>query len=744
MTTTQSLGQIVTFYSFKGGVGRTMALANVAFLAAENGFKVLVMDWDLEAPGLGCYFRALQDTPAAKRLKAAPGVLDFLWEWRTAVNAAESEAEQEALLNRFQQGIPFQACVQPLLATEGKVLHFIGAGGANIPTPQPVSYEQALSDFSWASFFEKEAGGHVIANLRQWAKREYDMVLVDSRTGLADVAGICTMQIPDAVALCFILNRQNVEGIAKVAAAIRANRQDNLAIHAVPMRVARQDTAEESDARAWSMQKLKQAGGFSSEALQHDFRELSVAAAENIPFYETLAPFTAKNLSYDPLTLNYLGLANGLFGKPFVMPELNPEWLKLVQRRLQPNHATIDYIEKLVLGVPDRAIVELPRLLESVIETARYDSEDLYEDYVAALINGLQVWWFLVSPNEAIDIQNKVLKLLRSLAADQPSKWINLLISTFEWYMETLSTYLKLEEQLALFKELDDWLVQLPITTQNRLKRILYKRKLARVYLDKNEIEVAEQTVAELQRLIKEVEHESIYLVFEQGGALSVVEARLDICILIGDICLFKGNFGQSVNWYQHGVEFLVSLEQRERDKLSELEFGLHSRLAQTQPAFLAKRVAAEHAVQAIKCGSGRIFALSKFNNLAQVVLSVPEYPQLALDFCELSLDVKNGSRIPDFYGRRLQKPIEFLTMMLAFARIIVQTNDSRSPAVLLMIVEASILVVQNSMRGQPKLSQDRRDQLSALIDEILLVLENSGLPLEHLSALRELMHYFP
>ena len=44
-----------TFYSFKGGVGRTMAVANVANLLAANGSRVLVVDFDLEAPGLSSY-----------------------------------------------------------------------------------------------------------------------------------------------------------------------------------------------------------------------------------------------------------------------------------------------------------------------------------------------------------------------------------------------------------------------------------------------------------------------------------------------------------------------------------------------------------------------------------------------------------------------------------------------------------------------------------------------------------------
>ena len=43
---------IVTFYSFKGGVGRTLALGNVGVVLPQNGHRVLLVDFDLEAPGL--------------------------------------------------------------------------------------------------------------------------------------------------------------------------------------------------------------------------------------------------------------------------------------------------------------------------------------------------------------------------------------------------------------------------------------------------------------------------------------------------------------------------------------------------------------------------------------------------------------------------------------------------------------------------------------------------------------------
>ena len=42
----------VTFYSYKGGGGRTLALINTAAYLAEKGNRVLLLDFDLEAPGL--------------------------------------------------------------------------------------------------------------------------------------------------------------------------------------------------------------------------------------------------------------------------------------------------------------------------------------------------------------------------------------------------------------------------------------------------------------------------------------------------------------------------------------------------------------------------------------------------------------------------------------------------------------------------------------------------------------------
>src|SRR3954469_1379977 len=64
-------GEVVTFYSYKGGTGRTMALSNIAVLLARQQnatAPVLMIDWDLEAPGLHHYFDHHEERPGVLEL----------------------------------------------------------------------------------------------------------------------------------------------------------------------------------------------------------------------------------------------------------------------------------------------------------------------------------------------------------------------------------------------------------------------------------------------------------------------------------------------------------------------------------------------------------------------------------------------------------------------------------------------------------------------------------------------------
>jgi tetratricopeptide (TPR) repeat protein len=80
----------------------------------------------------------------------------------------------------------------------------------------------------------------------QWREKfQPDYVFLDSRTGHTDVGGICTRQLPDAVALMFRLDDQNLEGLTRVVSEIRQEehgpRQKDVKLHFVPSNVPRTD-----------------------------------------------------------------------------------------------------------------------------------------------------------------------------------------------------------------------------------------------------------------------------------------------------------------------------------------------------------------------------------------------------------------------------------------------------------------------------------------------------------------------
>lgn len=75
----------VSFFSFKGGVGRTNLLLNVAYVLAREGAFVVIADWDLHAPGLTTMEKMAQPVPTGADEAGYPkgpdlrrGVLDYL------------------------------------------------------------------------------------------------------------------------------------------------------------------------------------------------------------------------------------------------------------------------------------------------------------------------------------------------------------------------------------------------------------------------------------------------------------------------------------------------------------------------------------------------------------------------------------------------------------------------------------------------------------------------------------------
>ena len=217
------MSHIVTFYSYKGGVGRTFLLANIAVLLARRGRRVLIMDWDLEAPGLDRFFSGSLP-PSLPRDK---GVLPMLC--AAAADPAATWGDHVVPIKGLKQNAR---------------LSLIPSGAAS------PDYARQLHEFSWQEFFAGKVGGPVLERWRSEWKEAYDFILVDSRTGLSDIGGVCTILLPDVLAAVFTASHQSTRGVRAVIDSAQQERR-KLDVPRLPLAVlpipARFDGREEVD-----------------------------------------------------------------------------------------------------------------------------------------------------------------------------------------------------------------------------------------------------------------------------------------------------------------------------------------------------------------------------------------------------------------------------------------------------------------------------------------------------------------
>ncbi len=221
------LGTVITFYSYKGGVGRTLAMANVAALLARWGRKVLCIDWDLEAPGLHQYFR--EQVPLSE-LRDQPGVVELVEAWSRGAQ------------------VDWRAHARPIDVGRGQTLTLMPAGRLDD------GYVARMQTLDWADLFERGFGGTLEDWRDEW-KQAYDFILVDSRTGVSDIGGMCTIQLPDQLVLCVTANEQSLQGAKDVAERAARQRQrlpfDRAGVPCVPLPTRFEGRVESALAKQW-------------------------------------------------------------------------------------------------------------------------------------------------------------------------------------------------------------------------------------------------------------------------------------------------------------------------------------------------------------------------------------------------------------------------------------------------------------------------------------------------------------
>jgi hypothetical protein len=179
-----------TLYGIKGGVGRSTVLCAWAQHLAQRGERVLVIDLDLESPGVSSTLMPGGSQPEL-------GVVDWL------VEDAVGNADDELL--RLMVGR------SPLSTGTGEVLVVPCGGGDDeeyLPKLARAYLDVALEDGTVRTFGERLAG--MIDALE--AAHHPTVVLIDSRAGIHDLAGIATTRLGAMSFLFAVASRQTWSG----------------------------------------------------------------------------------------------------------------------------------------------------------------------------------------------------------------------------------------------------------------------------------------------------------------------------------------------------------------------------------------------------------------------------------------------------------------------------------------------------------------------------------------------------
>ena len=181
------------FFGLKGGVGRSTALSMVAWHLAQQGKKVLIIDLDLESPGLGNMLLPVRQDLREDGDTALPGWPDFgLTDWFVEDAVGQADA---ALIRSMIQPSPLN------VEGRGEIVVVPAAGGQYTQ-----DYVSKLSR-AYADLPDREGNaevfgdrlGRAIAQVEAQVKP--DVVLLDSRAGIHHISAVALTRLD---AFCYL------------------------------------------------------------------------------------------------------------------------------------------------------------------------------------------------------------------------------------------------------------------------------------------------------------------------------------------------------------------------------------------------------------------------------------------------------------------------------------------------------------------------------------------------------------
>jgi len=354
-------GSVITFYSYKGGTGRTMALANVAWILAANGYRVLAVDWDLEAPGLHRFFHPFLKPSL---LRATPGLINLIDDYRR--EALRDLPEREPDWHRHYARVRPHALSLDWPFPKPGSLDFLSAGMRHRDYP-------IVGNMDWDRFYSSYGGGQFFDAMRADMERYYDFTLIDSRTGHSDLADICTVQMPSTLVVCYTLSDQSIEGAAEMAQDIQERYgEKGIRILPVAMRIDDGEKDKVDAGRALARERFEGLpSGLDPEELDAYWGSVEIPYRPYYAYEEILAPFgDPPKVASSMLSACERLTSVVTAGRVTSLPPLNDvkrnQYVAAYTRRrpLPPSKLLLQYVSE------DRLWVDW---LESVLREARFE-----------------------------------------------------------------------------------------------------------------------------------------------------------------------------------------------------------------------------------------------------------------------------------------------------------------------------------------------------------------------------------
>ncbi|MBE9259267.1 ParA family protein [Dolichospermum sp. LEGE 00246] len=200
-----SLPRTVTFYSFKGGVGRTTALTHVAWILAMRGRKVVAVDLDLEAPGLSTAFN-LQPQPKY-------GIVDYFY-------------ERSYLPEGIKPNISITEIFGEVRIPNAKGRLFVVPAGC-----LSLDYISKVDDLHANTVIDGDQNLWTVFKRKIYEQLKPDVILIDSRTGINQWGALSLIQAANEAIIFLFPNEQNKQGIELLLRSL--NTLKNLSINFV-------------------------------------------------------------------------------------------------------------------------------------------------------------------------------------------------------------------------------------------------------------------------------------------------------------------------------------------------------------------------------------------------------------------------------------------------------------------------------------------------------------------------------